>query len=43
MEPVEHLTIDVPEEFVGVVMEQLGIPQGRSHQHAQSRLRPRTH
>ncbi len=24
MEPVEHLTVDVPEEFVGVVMEQLG-------------------
>ncbi len=24
MEPVEKLTIDVPEEFVGVVMEQLG-------------------
>ena len=24
MEPVEHLTIDVPEGFVGVIMEQLG-------------------
>src|SRR5476649_967312 len=24
MEPVEHLTVDIPEEFVGVVMEQLG-------------------
>src|ERR1700758_790720 len=28
MEPVEHLTIDVPEEFVGVVMEQLGARKG---------------
>src|SRR5262249_16942646 len=28
MEPVEHLTIDVPEEFVGVVMEQLGSRKG---------------
>src|SRR5579884_1187306 len=25
MEPVEHLTIDVPETFVGVVMEKLGM------------------
>lgn len=24
-EPIEHLTIDVPEEFMGVVMEKLGI------------------
>ena len=24
MEPIEKLTVDVPEEFVGVVMEQLG-------------------
>jgi GTP-binding protein len=24
MEPIEHLTIDVPEEFMGVVMEKLG-------------------
>ena len=43
MEPVEHLTVDVPEEFVGVVMEQLGIAQGRSHEHAQSRLWPCAH
>ncbi len=28
MEPVEHLTVDVPEDFVGVVMEQLRIAQG---------------
>ena len=27
-EPVEHLTVDVPEEFVGVVMEQLGSRKG---------------
>src|SRR5689334_11586746 len=28
MEPIEHLTVDVPEEFVGVVMEQLGSRKG---------------
>src|SRR5205823_3148796 len=28
MEPVEHLTIDVPENFVGVVMQQLGERKG---------------
>ena len=38
MEPVEKLTIDVPEEFVGVVMEQLGTRKGEVEQHAQSRL-----
>jgi len=43
MEPVEHLTVDVPEGFVGVVMEQLGSPQGRGCQHAQSRLRASAH
>ena len=43
MEPVENLTVDVPEEFVGVVMEQLGHAQRRSRQHAQPRLRTRAH
>ena len=43
MEPVEQLTVDVPEEFVGVVMEQLGARKGEVRQHAQSRLRPRAH
>src|SRR5256884_1948871 len=28
MEPVDHLTVDVPEVFVGVVMEQLGWGKG---------------
>src|SRR5438309_5967021 len=28
MEPVEYLTVDVPEEFVGVVMEQRGTRKG---------------
>src|SRR5207245_1856455 len=34
MEPIEHLTVDIPEEFVGVVMEQLGTRKAeRSHMH----------
>ncbi|CDM69116.1 GTP-binding protein TypA/BipA homolog [Clostridium bornimense] len=28
LEPIEHLTIDVPEEFMGVVMEKLGPRKG---------------
>jgi GTP-binding protein len=28
-EPVEHLVIDVPEEFIGVVTQQIGIRKGR--------------
>ena len=28
MEPVEHLTVDIPEEYIGVVMEQLGSRKG---------------
>ena len=28
MEPTERLTVDIPEEFVGVVMEQLGARRG---------------
>ena len=28
MEPVEHLIVDVPEEFVGVVIEQVGARKG---------------
>ena len=43
MEPVEQLTVDVPEEFVGVVMEQLGARKSEVAQHAQSRLRARAH
>ena len=42
MEPVEHLTIDVPEEFVGVAMEQLGSRKGEvtnMHNHGYGRVR----
>jgi GTP-binding protein len=42
MEPVEHLTIDVPEGFVGVVMEQLGARKGEvsnMHNHGYGRVR----
>ena len=42
MEPVEHLTIDVPEEFVGVAMEQLGARKGEvtnMHNHGYGRVR----
>ena len=42
MEPVEHLTIDVPEQFVGVVMEQLGARKGEVanlHNHGYGRVR----
>jgi GTP-binding protein len=42
MEPVEHLTADVPEEFVGVVMEQLGARKGEvtnMHNHGYGRVR----
>ena len=42
MEPVEHLTIDVPEEFVGVVMEQLGSRKSQvlnMHNHGYGRVR----
>ena len=42
MEPVEHLTIDVPDEFVGVVMEQLGSRKGEvtnMHNHGFGRVR----
>jgi GTP-binding protein len=42
MEPVEHLTIDVPEEFIGVVMEQLGSRKGEvtnMHNHGYGRVR----
>ena len=28
MEPVEHLIVDVPENFIGVVMEKLGARKG---------------
>ena len=30
-EPMEHLVIDVPEEFVGVVTQQVGMRRGRMH------------
>ena len=42
MEPVEHLTVDVPEEFVGVVMEQLGSRKAEvsnMHNHGYGRVR----
>jgi GTP-binding protein len=42
MEPVEKLTVDVPEEFVGVVMEQLGTRKGEvsnMHNHGYGRVR----
>lgn len=42
MEPVEQLTIDIPEEFVGVVMEQLGARKGEMtnmHNHGYGRVR----
>jgi len=42
MEPVEHLTVDVPEEFVGVLMEQLGGRKGEvtnMHNHGYGRVR----
>jgi GTP-binding protein len=42
MEPVEHLTVDIPEEFVGVVMEQMGTRKGEvtnMHNHGYGRVR----
>jgi GTP-binding protein len=42
MEPVEKLTVDVPEEFVGVVMEQLGSRKSEvvnMHNHGYGRVR----
>ena len=42
MEPVERLTIDVPESFIGVVMEKLGIRKGQTlkmHNHGYGRVR----
>src|SRR5271163_1417820 len=42
MEPVEMLTVDVPEEFVGVVMEQLGARKSEvknMHNHGYGRVR----
>ena len=42
MEPVEHLTVDVPESFVGVVMQQLGERKGEvanMHNHGYGRVR----
>ncbi len=42
MEPVEHLTVDVPENFVGVVMEQLGSRKAEvvnMHNHGYGRVR----
>ena len=41
MEPVEHLTIDIPENFVGVVIEKLGPRKGKMMKMRQPRLRPR--
>ncbi len=42
MEPVEHLTIDVPERFIGVVIEKLGPRKGemtKMHNHGSGRAR----
>src|SRR6202041_2362954 len=42
MEPAEYLTVDVPENFVGVVMEQLGSRKGEvanMHNHGYGRVR----
>src|ERR1051325_918489 len=42
MEPIEKLTVDIPEEFVGVVMEQLGARKGqmlKMHNHGSGRVR----
>jgi GTP-binding protein len=42
MEPVERLTTDIPEEFVGVVMEKLGMRKGemqKMHNHGYGRVR----
>ncbi|MBZ5628086.1 MAG: translational GTPase TypA [Acidobacteriia bacterium] len=42
MEPVERLTVDVPEEFIGVVMEKLGMRKSemeRMHNHGYGRVR----
>ncbi len=42
MEPVEHLTIDVPEAYTGVVIEKLGPRKGemtKMHNHGSGRVR----
>jgi len=42
MEPVEHLTIDVPEDYTGVVIEKLGPRKGemtKMHNHGSGRVR----
>jgi GTP-binding protein len=42
MEPVEHLTIDVPEAHTGVVIEKLGPRKGemtKMHNHGSGRVR----
>ena len=42
MEPVEVLTVDIPEEFVGVVMEKLGMRKAemqKMHNHGYGRVR----
>jgi GTP-binding protein len=42
MEPVERLTVDVPEEFIGVVMEKLGTRKAemqKMHNHGYGRVR----
>jgi GTP-binding protein len=42
MEPVEHLTVDIPEEFVGVVIEKLGMRKAemqKMHNHGYGRVR----
>ena len=41
MEPVEELVIDVPEEFQGVVIAQVGTRRGDDDEDGQPRQRPR--
>jgi GTP-binding protein len=42
MEPVEHLTVDIPENFIGTVIERLGPRRGemvKMHNHGYGRVR----
>ncbi len=43
MEPLERLVIDVPENFIGIIMETHGQPARRNAEDEQSRLRARAH
>ena len=41
LEPMEHLVIDIPEEFIGAVTQKVGPAQGHHDQDGQPRHRPR--